>query len=78
MQAIRADYFGRRAIGMILGISSMIIVFGQVGGPLLAGYLADRTGDYQAGFTVLALLAALGSLFFVFGTRPVQPRSTSR
>jgi len=72
MQAIRADYFGRRAIGMILGISSMIIVFGQVGGPLLAGYLADRTGNYQAGFTVLALMAALGSLFFVFGTRPTR------
>jgi MFS family permease len=57
---------------MILGISSMIIVFGQVGGPLLAGYLADRTGNYQAGFTVLALMAALGSLFFVFGTRPTR------
>jgi MFS family permease len=70
MQAIRADYFGRRAIGMILGISSLIIVFGQVGGPLLAGYLADRTGDYRLGFTVLAALSGVGSLFFLFGTRP--------
>ena len=41
MQAIRADYFGRSAIGMILGLSLMIIVVGQVGGPMIAGILAD-------------------------------------
>src|SRR3972149_289639 len=35
MQAIRADYFGRSAIGMILGLSLMIIVVGQVGGPMI-------------------------------------------
>lgn len=70
MQAIRADYFGRQAIGMILGISSFIIAFGQIGGPLLAGYLADQTGDYRLGFTVLALLSGLGSIFFVMSTRP--------
>ncbi|MGP1679506.1 MAG: MFS transporter, partial [Burkholderiales bacterium] len=62
MQAIRADYFGRRSIGMILGLSAMIIVIGQIGGPMVAGVLADLTGNYRAGFTVLAVLAGLGSL----------------
>ena len=71
MQAIRADYFGRRSIGMILGLSSMIIVIGQIGGPMLAGVLADLTGDYRAGFTLLAVLAALGSLFFMLAKKPV-------
>lgn len=70
MQAIRADYFGRRAIGMILGLSSMIIVVGQIGGPLIAGVLADVTGSYRAGFTVIAVLAGLGSLFFLMARRP--------
>jgi len=70
MQAIRADYFGRRSIGMILGLSSLIVVVGQIGGPLLAGVLADLTGNYRAGFTVLALLAGLGSLFFLLAKRP--------
>ena len=70
MQAIRADYFGRRSIGMILGLSSLIVVVGQIGGPLLAGMLADLTGNYRAGFTVLALLAGLGSLFFLLAKRP--------
>jgi MFS family permease len=70
MQAIRADYFGRRSIGMILGLSSLIVVIGQIGGPMIAGVLADLTGNYRAGFTVLALLAGLGSLFFLLARRP--------
>jgi MFS family permease len=73
MQAMRADYFGRSAIGMILGLSFMIIVVGQVGGPLIAGIFADTTGDYRAGFTLLALLAGLGSFFFLLAKRPVRP-----
>ena len=77
MQAIRADYFGRSAIGMILGLSFMVIVVGQVGGPMIAGILADITGNYRAGFTILALLAGLGSLFFVLARRPSRPLRTS-
>ncbi len=70
MQAIRADYFGRRSIGMILGLSSMVIVIGQIGGPMVAGMLADLTGNYRAGFTLLAVLAGLGSLFFLLAKKP--------
>jgi MFS family permease len=65
MQAMRGDYFGRTSIGLISGLSFMIVLFGQVVGPLFAGALADATGNYQAGFTVLALLAGLGSVFFL-------------
>jgi len=70
MQAIRADYFGRRSIGMILGLSALIIVIGQIGGPIVAGIFADMTGNYRMGFTVLAILAILGSLFFLLAKRP--------
>src|SRR6267378_3763679 len=73
MQAIRADYFGRAAIGMILGLSYLIIVVGQVGGPMIAGVMADATGDYRAGFTILALLAGIGSFFFLLARRPSRP-----
>jgi sugar phosphate permease len=73
MQALRADYFGRSAIGMILGLSFMIMVIGQVGGPMIAGIMADITGNYRAGFTTLALLAGLGSIFFLFAKRPARP-----
>jgi MFS family permease len=74
MQAIRADYFGRSSIGMIIGLSSLIIVFGQIGGPLLAGAFADWNGNYRMGFTILAVLAGLGSLFFLMAKPPVQTK----
>jgi MFS family permease len=73
MQAIRADYFGRRAIGMIMGISSLVIAIGQISGPLVAGAMADWTGDYRAGFTLLAVLAGAGGMFFVLATPPKPP-----
>jgi MFS family permease len=70
MQAIRADYFGRSSIGMIIGMSSAIVVFGNIAGPILAGAFADWTGDYRVGFTILAVLSGLGSLFFMVARRP--------
>ena len=73
MQAIRADYFGRRSIGMILGLSALIAAIGQVLGPMLAGVLGDITGDYLLGFTVLALLAGTGFLSFWLARPPMPP-----
>ncbi|HEX5612544.1 MAG TPA: MFS transporter, partial [Burkholderiales bacterium] len=74
MQAIRADYFGRSAIGMILGLSFMIVVLGQIGGGMISGMLADATGNYRLGFTVVALLAGIGSVFFLLAKKPPQPQ----
>ena len=31
---------------------------------MIAGIMADVTGDYRAGLTILALLAGIGSFFF--------------
>jgi MFS family permease len=74
MSAIRADYFGSASFGTISGISSMIVMLGMMGGPLVAGALADRTGSYVLGFHILAGLAALGSVFFLLATPPRTPR----
>lgn len=70
MQAIRADYYGVGAIGAIMGISAAVIAVGQIAGPMVAGVLADLTGDYRLGFTLLALTAALGSVAFMLATKP--------
>ena len=73
MSAMRADYFGPASYGTIMGFSSMITMAGMITGPLIAGVLADLTGGYELGFTILALLAGLGSLFFVFAKPPPPP-----
>jgi len=78
MAAIRADYFGSGSFGMISGISSMVVMLGMIAGPLVAGILADRTGSYVTGFTVLATLAALGSIFFLLARRPDPPDPAQR
>jgi MFS family permease len=56
-----------------MGFSSMIIMWGMISGPLIAGVMADRFGNYQYGFTVLAALAALGSIFFFLAKKPPAP-----
>lgn len=73
MSAIRADYFGSTSFGQIMGYSSLILMFGMVGGPLLAGVLADVTGSYRTGFTILALLSATGSAMFALSMPPRRP-----
>src|SRR5690606_13639371 len=75
MQAIRADYFGRTYFGAIMGVSTTIILFGQVGGPLIAGFVADQTGDYVLGFSLMAVLSGLGSGFFIFAHPPRRPEA---
>ena len=70
MQAIRADYFGRNAIGMILGLSAVVVALGQIAGPMVVGVLADLTGNYRLGFTVLALVAGSGSVLFMMAKKP--------
>jgi MFS family permease len=71
MQALRADYFGLQSIGMILGLSAVLISLGQVAGPLIAGAFADASGNYRAGFTLLALVAGSGSVLFLLARKPV-------
>ena len=70
MQAMRADYFGLQAIGMIMGLSAFVIAIGQVLGPMVAGVLADATGNYRMGFTLLALVAGSGSVLFLLAKKP--------
>lgn len=73
MHALRADYFGTLAFGKIMGISSIILTLGVVGGPLLAGILADVTGSYRVGFSILAAVTGMGAVFFALAAPPVPP-----
>lgn len=70
MQAIRADYFGTTHFAQIMGWSTVVTAMGVVIGPLLAGVLADSTGDYQLGFTIIAILAFAGNVFWLLATPP--------
>lgn len=70
MTAIRADYFGRSSFGKIMGASNMIIIIGTILGPIIAGFMYDRTGNYRLGFDILAGIALSGSIFFLLAKKP--------
>jgi MFS family permease len=75
--AIRAEYFGRKSIGLILGLGAVVVTLASVSAPIFAGWLADLRGDYRLAFTILAIMTALGSLFFAFAAKPVRKVATS-
>ena len=77
MAALRADYFGRESFGRIAGFSSMLMMFGMMLGPIVAGASYDATGSYAFGFTSLAIVALAGSLFFVLAVEPPPPETTA-
>lgn len=72
-QSLRADYFGRESFGTIMGFSSLIIMLGMTLGPVVAGLSYDMTGNYQSGFTLLAVVAGLGTFLFLFAKKPAPP-----
>lgn len=73
MVALRADYFGTRAFGMIMGISSLVVMFGMMGGPIVGGVLSDHYGNFVNAFALLGLVSLLGAICFYFATPPTPP-----
>ena len=76
--ALRADYFGPGSYGQIQGFSSLIVMTGMMLGPMIAGFIYDAQGTYTPAFLLLAVLAGLGSLCFIFATRPRPPATALR
>lgn len=73
MAALRADYFGARSFGTIVGISSLIVMLGMMGGPIICGFLADYFGNYRIAFMLIASSALVGCFCFWMATPPRQP-----
>ena len=69
LQRLAADFFGRREIGKILGLITLIEVTGAAIGGRITGYLADQHGgDYTYAFygvTIAAGLAFLSTLIIL-------------
>ncbi|MFT7654785.1 MAG: MFS family permease [Limisphaerales bacterium] len=73
MVALRADYFGPKSFGTIMGISSLIVMIGMTVGPIFCGYMFDIYGNYERAFTIMASVSLLGSICFYFARPPKLP-----
>lgn len=61
-QAMLGETVGRRFAGTGVGVTMTLSQFGNVGGPVLFGFLVDLTGSYGAGWLYLGCAAAAGAL----------------
>jgi MFS family permease len=73
MMAIRADYFGRRNLGVIAGWSNGLTLTGSVIGPLYAGIMFDKQGDYNFAFFTLGIATVVSTVFFIIARKPPLP-----
>ncbi len=57
-----AELFGVKIMGRVMGLILTVDGLGEASGPILAGWLRDRSGSYAIGFTVLILLSVIGTI----------------
>ena len=69
LASIRADYFGRAALGKIQGFMSPVTMVAGATGPVSAGYLFDTTGSYDSAFLAVGLLTIAGG-FIILLAKP--------
>jgi MFS family permease len=73
MNALQADYFGRKSLGKIVGWLQSLSLPITISAPILIGYMADIQGTYRWAFTITALVSIPGALLIFLATRP-KPR----
>jgi MFS transporter, OFA family, oxalate/formate antiporter len=70
LRLARADYYGRRHLGTIRGLTLPVQIGGQAVGPVTAGFVFDATGSYHLVFLFFAGVVALGSLLVLTAIPP--------
>jgi MFS family permease len=69
--SINAEYFGVKELGAISGIGLFGNAIGSAIGPVLAGLIYDRIGNYQLTF-LLCAIAGVGSVTLMWLLKPTR------
>jgi len=77
LPAIVGDFFGRLAVGTILGFVWAIAASAAAFGPVVAGYLHDLTGSYGGAFALSAALNLAAACLVLFLRKPSMPERPS-
>jgi sugar phosphate permease len=73
IESMKAEYFGRKRLGTILGWASVFSSIGTTAGPLVGAVIRDATGTYNLAFLSIAALSFLGFVGFMLATKPQMP-----
>jgi MFS family permease len=68
------EYYGRRHLSSIRGITMMAGVIGSALGPLPYGYAYDVLGNYQQALIMSMIFPMLGFVAAILATRPAKAR----
>jgi sugar phosphate permease len=72
------EYFGRTAVGTIIGTAQLLQGTTNAVGPLALAALLDHTGSYRALYLIVSALVLLGLLIHVVVGRPRRPAARGR
>jgi MFS family permease len=72
MAALVGDYVGPQKTARVFGFITFIFALGQIAGPAVAGFLAERYGSFSSSFLMAALFAGLAVLLTSFLKKPAQ------
>jgi MFS family permease len=59
MTALVGDYVGPQKTARVFGFITFIFALGQIAGPAIAGYLAEKYGSFSSSFLMASLFAGL-------------------
>jgi MFS family permease len=74
-EPIRADYFGTKAFATIQGMSRSVTTAGTFMGPIIAGFLYDRTKSYTVAFTIFSFVSLLSMASMYLAKPPTQSKA---
>ena len=69
-EVVWADFFGRRYLGSIRGVTMVFQLAGNAGGSLIAAFLFDLRGNYGTAFTVILVMFGASFFMLLLARRP--------
>jgi MFS family permease len=72
MAALVGDYVGPRKTARVFGFITFIFALGQIAGPAVAGFLAEKYGTFSSSFFMAALFAGLAVVLSSVLKKPAQ------
>jgi sugar phosphate permease len=76
-QTMLADYFGRNSYATIQGLRGLIQMIGVVGGPILAGYIFDKTQSYKHAFELFAIATVISMVLMLMAIPPQKQKANT-
>ncbi|MBW2472454.1 MAG: MFS transporter [Deltaproteobacteria bacterium] len=72
MAALVADYVGPQKTARVFGLITFIFALGQIAGPAVAGFLAEKYGTFSSSFLMASLFAGLAVLLSSLLKKPAE------